>query len=62
LTLRAGGKGMEAMTVFNIISGFASIISLIIAISAKAEIREIKQQKMIQHGKNNNQAGRDIRA
>jgi hypothetical protein len=51
---------MDTMTIFNLASGFASIISLIIAISAKAEVNQLKKQKLVQHGKKNRQAGRDI--
>lgn len=53
---------MDAMTIFNLIAGVASIVSLVIAISAKAEVKEIwnSQVTLNQTGSRNKQAGRDF--
>ncbi|MBL8025181.1 MAG: hypothetical protein JNL74_02150 [Fibrobacteres bacterium] len=54
---------MDSMTIFNFCSGIASIISLIIAISAKNEVKRINRNQEItmrQSGIGNKQSGRDM--
>lgn len=53
---------MDGMTVFNIIAGIASIVSLFIALSAKSDVKKIQKIQMNQHGSGNIQSGRDYYA